>query len=140
MSAHEIEPDEIEQGTEGLRFWTRDTLRQVVERVLGRRHFIAVSNREPYMHRHDGEDIVCARTVSGVVTAFDPVMRACGGTWVAHGSGDADREVVDEHDRIGVPPQQPQYVLRRVWLSKRDEEDYYYGFANEAIWPLSHIV
>ncbi len=137
---HETENGELEIGSEGPRLWTRETLHQVVERVLGRRLFIAVSNREPYAHRFDADAIVCERPVSGLVTALEPVMRVCSGTWVAHGSGDADRDVVDAHDRIDVPPQRPEYRLRRVWLSKRDEEDYYYGFANEAIWPLCHIV
>ncbi len=138
--AYEPESDEVDLGSEGPRFWTRDTLRHVVERVLGERHFIAVSNREPYVHRLDGEEIVCERPVSGLVTALEPVMQVCGGTWVAHGSGNADRDIVDADDHLGVPPDQPRYTLRRVWLSKRDEEDYYYGFANEALWPLSHIV
>ena len=131
--------EDFDLAAEGPRFWTPDTLRQVVERVLGRRKFIVVSNREPYVHRLDGEEIVCERPVSGMVTALEPVMRVCGGSWVAHGSGNADREVVDERDHVGVPPTQPQYVLRRVWLSKADADDYYYGFANQGLWPLCHI-
>ena len=67
-------------------------------------------------------------------------MRACGGVWVAHGSGDADREVVDEHGARACPPDDPRYTLRRVWLSKEEENGYYYGFANEGLWPLCHIV
>ncbi len=134
-----IETEELELLTEGPRFWTRDTLRQIVGRVLGQRQFIVVSNREPYVHRLDGEEIVCERGVGGLVTALEPVMRTCGGTWVAHGGGNADRDVVDEHDHIGVPPEHPEYTLRRVWLSKADEDDYYYGFANQALWPLCHI-
>jgi alpha,alpha-trehalose-phosphate synthase [UDP-forming] len=134
----EIETDEFELAAEGP-FWTRDTLQKVVERVLGRRHFIVVSNREPYIHRLEAEEIVCERPVSGMVTAVEPVMRVCGGSWVAHGSGNADRDVVDAHDRIAVPPQDPAYVLRRVWISKPDEDDYYYGFANQALWPLCHV-
>ena len=136
---NDVHTDEFELAAEGPRFWTQDTLRRVVERVLGQRQFIVVSNREPYIHRLDGEEITCERPVSGMVTALEPVMRVCGGSWVAHGSGTADRDVVDEHDRISVPPQQPQYHLRRVWLSKSDEDDYYYGFANQALWPLCHI-
>jgi len=135
----EFDSNELELGAEGPRFWTRDALRQVVERVLGRRLFIVVSNREPYIHRFEGEEIVCERPVSGMVTALEPVMRVCGGVWVANGSGNADRDVVDEHDRIVVPPQRAEYSLRRVWISKRDEDDYYYGFANQALWPLCHI-
>jgi trehalose-6-phosphate synthase len=134
-----VESEELELYAEGPRFWSRETLRQVVERFLGKRHFIVVSNREPYIHRFRAEEIVCERPVSGLVTALEPVMRTCGGTWVAHGSGNADRDVVDEHDRVRVPPDHPEYVLRRVWLSKEDEDAYYYGFANEALWPLCHI-
>ncbi len=76
---------------------------------------------------------------SGLVTALEPILQACGGTWVAHGSGDADREVVDEQNQVRVPPEDPQYILKRVWLTKEEEEGYYYGFANEGIWPLCHI-
>jgi alpha,alpha-trehalose-phosphate synthase [UDP-forming] len=135
----DVHTDELELGADGPRFWTQETLRRIVERVLGQRQFIVVSNREPYIHRLDGEEITCDRPVSGMVTALEPVMRVCGGSWVAHGSGTADRDVVDEHDRIAVPPQHPKYTLRRVWVSKADEDDYYYGFANQALWPLCHI-
>ena len=76
---------------------------------------------------------------SGLVTALDPVLQACDGTWIAHGSGDADHETVDQNDRLRVPPDDPRYTLRRVWLSTAEEEGYYYGFANEGLWPLCHI-
>jgi trehalose 6-phosphate synthase len=66
-------------------------------------------------------------------------MRACGGIWIAHGSGSADRETVDAHDCIQVPPERPAYTLRRVWLSEEEQDGYYYGFANEGLWPLCHI-
>ena len=76
---------------------------------------------------------------AGLVTALEPVLKACGGTWIAHGSGDADREVVDAQSKIRVPPEEPQYVLKRVWLTKEEEKGYYYGFSNEGLWPLCHI-
>jgi trehalose 6-phosphate synthase len=79
------------------------------------------------------------RPASGLVTALEPVMRACSGTWIAHGSGSADRETVDRHDRIAVPPEHPLYQVRRIWLSKEEEDGYYSGFANEGLWPLCHI-
>ena len=66
-------------------------------------------------------------------------MRACSGVWVAHGSGSADRETVDAHDRVRVPPGEESYVLRRVWLTEEEERGYYYGFSNEGLWPLCHV-
>src|SRR5213079_2624862 len=73
------------------------------------------------------------------VTALEPIVRACSGTWIAHGAGNADRDTVDNHDHVMVPPEHPAYRIRRVWLSKEEEKGYYYGFANEGLWPLCHI-
>ncbi|MFL6574386.1 MAG: trehalose-6-phosphate synthase, partial [Burkholderiales bacterium] len=67
------------------------------------------------------------------------VMRACSGTWIAHGAGSADRDTVDKHDHVMVPPEHPAYRIRRVWLSEEEEQGYYFGFANEGLWPLCHI-
>ena len=100
---------------------------------------IVVSNREPYIHIRKEDQIEVHRPASGLVTAVEPVMRACSGTWIAHGSGSADRETVDKKDRVQVPPEHPEYTLRRIWLSKEEESGYYYGFANEGLWPLCHI-
>src|SRR5438093_376233 len=100
---------------------------------------MVVSNREPYIHVRQGDSIALWRPASGLVTAMEPIMRACSGTWIAHGGGSADREVVDEHARMAVPPEQPAYQLRRVWLTPEQEAGYYYGFANEGLWPLCHI-
>ena len=118
----------------------RDEFHQLIRERLGDYIFIVVSNREPYIHTLVGEEIECMVPASGLTTALDPVMRACGGTWIAWGSGDADREVVDSHDRVQVPPEDPSYTLRRIWLSKEDEDGYYYGSSNEALWPLCHVV
>ncbi|MEK6543176.1 MAG: trehalose-6-phosphate synthase, partial [Elusimicrobiota bacterium] len=85
------------------------------------------------------QGIECIMPASGVITAVEPVMKACGGTWVAHGAGNMDRETVDTHDRVRVPPVEPAYSLRRVWLTKEEENGYYYGFSNEGLWPLCHI-
>ncbi len=120
--------------------WTAERLRIFVRSKLEERRLLAVSNREPYEHvRRGGKDIDCIVPASGLVTALEPVLRACDGTWIAYGAGDADRETVDEHDRLRVPPADPHYTLRRVWLSKEEVEGYYYGFANEGLWPLCHI-
>jgi alpha,alpha-trehalose-phosphate synthase [UDP-forming] len=119
--------------------WTADRLAvQIQMRLEGSRLFV-VSNREPYMHQHNGKSVDVVVPPSGLVSALEPVLNACDGTWIAHGSGDADAEVVDAHDRLRVPPDDPRYTLRRLWLSKEEEEGYYYGFANEGLWPLCHI-
>jgi alpha,alpha-trehalose-phosphate synthase [UDP-forming] len=119
--------------------WTADRLAvQVQTRLDGGRIFV-VSNREPYTHQRNGKTIEVVVPPSGLVSALEPVLDACDGTWIAHGSGDADAETVDAHDRLRVPVDDPRYTLRRVWLSKEEEEGYYYGFANEGLWPLCHI-
>ena len=119
--------------------WTRDRLEEVARTRLGGAKLVVVANREPYIHTCDGDDIRCLRPASGLTTALDPVLRACRGVWVTHGSGDADRAAADEHGRVAVPPEDPSYTLRRVWLTKEEVEGYYYGFANEALWSLCHI-
>jgi hypothetical protein len=119
--------------------WTADRLAVQVQSRLDGGHLVVLSNREPYMHQRNGRTLEVVVPPSGLVTALEPVLNACDGTWIAHGSGDADTEVVDSHDRLRVPPDDPRYTLRRVWLSKEEEEGYYYGFANEGLWPLCHI-
>ncbi len=119
---------------------TKENLYQLVHNRLKDYLFISVSNREPYTHVFSGEDIKCLVPASGLTTALDPVMQACGGIWIAHGSGDADKEVVDAYNKVNVPPDNPTYSLKRVWLTKEEEEGYYYGFSNQALWPLCHIV
>lgn len=120
--------------------WTKDALYDLIQTKLRDYQFIIVANREPYIHRYAGDQIECMQPASGMAVALDPIMRACGGTWVAHGSGDADRKMVDSHDHVRVPPEEPKYMLRRVWLTKEQENGYYYGLANDGLWPLCHIV
>jgi trehalose 6-phosphate synthase len=119
--------------------WTADRLAAHVRSRLGEQRLFVVSNREPYAHTRKGKSLEVVVPPSGLVTALEPVLHSCDGTWIAHGSGDADREVVDKHDRLRVPPDDPRYTLRRVWLTKEQEEGYYFGFANEGLWPLCHI-
>ncbi|PYX44742.1 MAG: trehalose-6-phosphate synthase, partial [Acidobacteria bacterium] len=123
----------------GESIWTADRLAVNLSTRLEDGRLFVVSNREPYMHVRRGKSVVVNVPASGLVTAIEPVLRACDGTWVAHGSGDADLDSVDANDRLPVPPDDPHYTLRRVWLTKEEEEGYYYGFANEGLWPLCHI-
>ncbi|HKZ05774.1 MAG TPA: trehalose-6-phosphate synthase [Methylomirabilota bacterium] len=119
--------------------WEADALRRILVEDLRGDEVLCVSNREPYIHVRRGPHIEVQRPASGLVTALEPVMRACSGTWIAHGSGSADADLVDAHDVVMVPPERPAYRLRRVWLSEAEEAGYYYGFANEGLWPLCHI-
>lgn len=120
--------------------WTRERLRQAMADHLEEDGLVIVANREPYIHEHglDGR-IEVRHPASGLVSALEPVMRACSGVWIAHGSGTADRETADAHGRLAVPPGEGSYTLRRVWMSEEEESGYYYGFANEGLWPLCHL-
>ncbi len=119
--------------------WTRDRLRAHAIDALGGQSLVVVSNREPYMHQlRDGKPTL-VRPASGLVTGLDPVLRATGGLWVAHGAGDADFQTVDASGCIPVPPEDSRYTLKRVWITKEEEQGYYYGFSNEGLWPLCHL-
>jgi trehalose 6-phosphate synthase len=119
--------------------WTPQTLRTILADELPGAQVIVVSNREPYIHNltEDGVDLVVP--ASGLVSALEPITRACAGTWIAYGGGTADRRTVDENGRVEVPPDKPSYTLRRVWLTEEEHQGYYLGFANEGLWPLCHI-
>jgi len=123
----------------GEHIWTAERLAVHIRDRKGSSRIFVVSNREPYMHVHKGREVECVVPPSGLVTAIEPVLQACDGVWVAHGSGNADALTVDSSDRLRVPPEDPRYSLRRVWLSNDEEEGYYDGFANEGLWPLCHI-
>jgi trehalose 6-phosphate synthase len=121
----------------GETVWTEERLKQFVEMRFGKQPVFVVSNREPVSHVREGRTIRELRPASGLVTALEPIMHACGGVWVAHGSGNADRVV---GERVGLPSDDPVFTLRRVWITHEEEAGYYYGFANEGLWPLCHIV
>jgi trehalose 6-phosphate synthase len=138
-SAQAAAEEEARLRDASLSQWTAERLRISTQTKLKGSRLFAVSNREPYEHVHRGNDIVCSVPPSGLVTAIEPVLRACDGMWVAQATGDADRETADENGRLRVPPDHPQYGLRRVWLSAEEEQGFYFGFANEGLWPLCHI-
>jgi trehalose 6-phosphate synthase len=120
--------------------WSPERLKQTLVRNLHGERIVIVANREPYIHERtpDGR-IEVQHPASGLVTALEPVMRACSGVWVAHGSGSADRETSDAKGRLWVPPNEKLYQTRRVWLTPEEERGYYYGFSNEGLWPLCHV-
>lgn len=131
--------EEARLRTSAEAIWTPERLKVEIENLLMGKKMIVVSNREPYMHIHDGKDIKCIVPASGMITAMEPILKACSGLWIAAGTGDADRETVDKHNKVEVPPEEPRYTLKRLWLTKKEEDHFYYGFSNEGLWPLCHI-
>ncbi|MEW5916626.1 MAG: trehalose-6-phosphate synthase [Gemmatimonadota bacterium] len=120
--------------------WSAARLRSTVSQFLGGSPLVVVANREPYVHQRDASgDVHVVHPASGLVTAIEPVVRACAGTWIAHGAGSADRETADRNARLRVPPNEESYWLRRIWITPEEERGYYYGFANEGLWPLCHL-
>jgi len=139
QEARAVAEEEARLRTEGEAIWTPDRLREEIRKVLPDKTLVVVSNREPYMHVHSGKEIKCIVPASGMVTAVEPILKACGGLWIASGTGDADKETVDKQNKLAVPPNEESYILKRVWISKEEENHFYYGFSNEGIWPLCHI-
>jgi len=128
-----------QQRSEGPKRTTRADLAEWARAHFPDRRLVVVSNREPYSNHREGDEIEWVRNAGGVTVALDAVMQSLGGVWVAHGSGNADREMVDDRDHVGLPPERPRYTLRRVWLTSEDHARYYSGFANSALWPLCHV-
>lgn len=118
--------------------WTRQDLHRLITERMGDYLLVVVSNRQPYAHIFKKRKIECQRGIGGIVAAIDPVMQASNGIWIAYGSGDADHKVTDSQGKVKVPPANPAYTLKRVWLTKEEESGYYYGYSNEALWPLCH--
>lgn len=139
QEARAIAQEEARLRTSAESVWTPERLNEEMKQLLQNKKLVVVSNREPYMHIHAGKEIKCIMPASGMVTALEPILKACGGLWIASGSGDADRETVDKNDKVMVPPYEGRYTLRRIWLTKEQEDRYYYGFSNEGLWPLCHI-
>jgi len=119
--------------------WTAERLKEFIKAYLKDRPIFVISNREPYVHSKGSDGITVSVPAGGVITALEPVMQACGGTWIAHGSGNADKETADADGKLRVPPEEPHYTLKRVWLSEKEVQGHYVGFSNEALWPLCHM-
>ena len=120
--------------------WTAERLKEFTKAYLKERSIFVVSNLEPYMHRKVKNEIHYVVPPSGLVTALNPVMEACGGMWIARSYGDADRETVDKDDKIAVPPDDPKYTLKRIWLTEKEIQGFHKGFSNEGLWPLCLMV
>ena len=119
--------------------WTKERLQETVKDRMSDYLLVIVSNRQPYSHILKSGKIVCQRQPGGLVTALNPVMQAVKGTWIAVGTSPHDEKVLDRNHKVTVPPEGPNYQLRRIFLSKEDMDGFYFGYANEGMWPLAHI-
>lgn len=139
MSSIELSQGEVFEGSEDA--WSADRLKRTLRKHLPESDVIVVANREPYIHERTSDGALrVIHPASGLVTALEPVVLACSGVWIGHGSGSADREACDRKGRLLVPPGEDAYLLRRIWLSRDEEQGYYYGFSNQTLWPLCHLV
>lgn len=120
--------------------WTSGRLKEFIKAYVKGRPIYVLSNAEPYVHRHTKKGIECHMPPGGPVAALDPIMEATGGMWIAYGRGDADKEVSDAEGKLRVPPDEPSYTLKRVWLNEQEVKGYYDGFSNEAMYPLCLMV
>src|SRR6185295_4530068 len=137
MNHSRVMPEQSELDRRAI--WTEERLQRWLQAFFNGERIVVLANREPFIHDRAADgSVVVRQSASGLVTALEPIVRAGAGVWVAHGSGSADRLVVDRRDGLDVPPGAPHYRLRRVWLDDREQRGYYYGFANEALWPLCH--
>ena len=118
--------------------WNKESLRRLVQREMGEYRLVVVSNRQPYIHEIVEGELSYVVPSGGVTTAIDPIMQESGGTWVAYGGGKGDWDAVDAKNRIMVPADDPAYTLRLVRLTEEEEQGYYDGFSNTALWPLCH--
>ena len=119
--------------------WDQKTLEQTIGEKMGDYRLIIASNRQPYRHILKAGKLICQREPGGLVTALDPVMQTAHGTWVAVGTSEQDKQSVDSHKKVRVPPENQNYTLRRIFLTKEEHDAYYFGYANEGLWPLCHV-
>ena len=137
--AKAIAEEEALLRSSGEAIWTPERLKVEMGNLLQDKKMVVVSNREPYMHVHEGKNIKCLVPASGLITAMEPILKACGGLWIASGTGNADKDTVDKNDSLPVPPENPKYTLKRLWQTEKEVEHFYLGFSNEGLWPLCHI-
>ncbi|MCL4427621.1 MAG: trehalose-6-phosphate synthase [Deltaproteobacteria bacterium] len=120
----------------------KSRFKDLIKEKLGNINLIVVSNREPVAHEYVGKKIKPVKSVGGLTIALEPIMKNLNGTWIAYGGGSADKAVSDDRGRVKLQGDDPGefYTVKRLFLSKQELNDYYYGYANSVLWPLCHIV
>lgn len=132
--------DSLSKVLTSSKLWSANALSHLMATRMAGDQIIVVSNRQPFTHEFAENQVRLVQPASGLVTALEPIVRACDGTWIAHGSGPCDRDFVDTNDRCPAPVGTGSYTLRRMWLSAAEQSGYCDGFANSGLWPLCHLV
>jgi trehalose 6-phosphate synthase len=102
---------------------------------------VVLANRSPFRYQRDDDGVLrVQRSTGGLVTAVEPIVDACAGTWVAHGDANAGTAGANTIAGPEMLPANTRYRLRHVRLSEEEHHGFYAGFANEALWPLCHAV
>lgn len=117
-----------------------EDLARFSKKALKNKRLIVAIQREPYIHITTPEGIKLDKVAGGAHVLLDGILKQVGGLMVAIGMGNADHLVVDEKGRIKVPPKEKSYTLKRIFLKKKELDGFYYGFANQTLWPLCHAV
>ncbi|MFH1504309.1 MAG: trehalose-6-phosphate synthase [Candidatus Omnitrophota bacterium] len=122
-----------------VKAWNKKEVLDSVKSKFSGHTFVVASNRQPYIYKLSRGKIICTRGPGGVSTALGPIMQELGGLWVCCSSGDADK-LAAKNSKVRVPPHAPSYELKYIWLNKEENLGYYFGYSNQGLWPLSHLV
>lgn len=102
-------------------------------------NFIIAADAEPRVHVRKNGELKQIIPGGGVSIALDPIMQATDGVFIARAKTREDREVVNSSGKVRISGNIGSYSLKRIFLNKKEEEDYYFGFSNQTLWPLCHV-
>ena len=117
--------------------WTSERLKEFIKAYLKDQRIFLVFTQEPYKYSNIKGVVSYKLLANGVATAFEPLMEACDGMWIAQSSNAKDKDKnEDENIVLKVPPDNPKYTLKRVWLTEQEEIGYNKGYSVEGLYPL----
>jgi trehalose 6-phosphate synthase/phosphatase len=99
---------------------------------------VIVSNRLPVVITKKKDHSYEAQTGSGgLVTALAPVLSNRGGIWIGW-PGNVEQDYDNINRVMAEKSKDIGYDLKPVYLTQKEKDAYYKGFANEILWPLFH--
>lgn len=100
---------------------------------------IIVADGETRMHTRINGELVMKNVPGGVSSSFDILAQASKATYIARARTEEDKIPVDKKGRITIKGNEGEYTLKRIFLSQKETDDYYFGFSNQTLWPLCHV-